>query len=109
MSETQVTERTSLASRVRAGVALLDREEPGWWSKVDVASLKLDDCWMCVLGQAFGSYHNGVQRLPIEKTGRASSSHGFTFTIEEDCRFTDWGTLNRLWAYVVRTRQAVAQ
>lgn len=103
MSETQVTERTSLASRVRAGVALLDREEPGWFKRVDLARLNVGSCSMCVLGQLFGAYASGVAELDLYFTVWDLGFDAIDWTDAE------YDALTRLWAYVVRTRQAVAQ
>jgi hypothetical protein len=44
--------------RVRAGATLLDGVVPGWARKINAASLKLESCTGCVLGQVFASEIN---------------------------------------------------
>lgn len=114
MDETQVIERTSLASRVRAGVALLDREQPGWTAKIAVDRLDIRNGAICVLGQMYGEFAAGsVLLFGKEYADAEEYDHGFSGFLPgwydhgeylQGCR-----GLTRLWAYVVRTRQAVAQ
>lgn len=46
---------------IREGSAWLDIEKPGWAMEIDVASLDLNSCSQCVLGQLFGDYFTIVQ------------------------------------------------
>jgi len=45
------------------GAELLDEVWPGWYKRVDEASLDLGDCTACILGQVYGGYTDGVNRL----------------------------------------------
>jgi hypothetical protein len=50
----------SVADRVAAGVAYLDRlvADPNWWvGDIDVDRLDINHCHNCVLGQIYGDYH----------------------------------------------------
>lgn len=95
----------SYADRVRSGVVLLDEKDPGWWRLVDVACLDMNNCRQCVLGQVFGSYLGGAERLRIHP-----DFYGFDIDIPhklapnqvEDLHYY---TLTRLWTYVIRSRQ----
>jgi len=48
---------------VRAGVMLLDKMKPGWEQKINVATLNLESSLLCVLGQVYGSYADGLAAL----------------------------------------------
>ena len=41
-------------NRIERGAAWLDEHHPGWRDKVNVDTLDLSDCTMCVLGQLSG-------------------------------------------------------
>lgn len=41
------------ATRVARGAAWLDTKYPGWFQAIDLATLKISDCHMCVLGQVY--------------------------------------------------------
>jgi hypothetical protein len=41
----------TIAARVAAGAAWLDKETPDWWHFIDLGKLQIDDCEQCVLGQ----------------------------------------------------------
>jgi hypothetical protein len=105
------TEHTSLASRVRAGVELLDIMRPKWWTRVNPNSLNMWSPSLCVLGQMAGDYECGADALfgEDEELGnpRAYGLEGFSEG-HEDYR-TETRHLTRLWAYVIRQRQAVAR
>lgn len=55
----------NFTSKVNAGIALLDREQPGWRTKIDLDKLDLASCSVCVLGQIFGDYDEGIEQLNI--------------------------------------------
>lgn len=43
----------SARARVRAGAALLDKEEPGWADKINLSTFDITDTMHCVLGQVY--------------------------------------------------------
>lgn len=95
---------TSLASRVRAGVALLDEKQPGWHERVNLDTLDLDVGARCVVGQVFDHYGVGLAQL-----GLARSEDEFDFGFDAFREEGGTWTLQRLWSFVIRQRQAVAQ
>lgn len=110
MSETQVTERTSLASRVRAGVAFLDENKPGWHEFVIPQVLNMASGCNCVLGQVYGDFYRAERDLFDEECGPTAVRLGFDASDQGIPRVdAEFDALRRLWSYVVRTRQAVAQ
>jgi len=105
MDETQVTERTSLASRVRAGVALLDAERPRWWEDVNVGTLRMNDTCNCVLGQLYQDFHEASDRFWGNSDIDAPSRFGFDVAPHGGYHSDEFATLERLWSFVIRQRQ----
>lgn len=66
---------TDYAAKVAAGVKVLDREVPNWRSKIDVDNLDLGSCSICILGQVFGDYNDGLNELNVD-----GYDHGFNTT-----------------------------
>lgn len=63
---------------VRAGVAFLDKERPGWEQHIDLDTLELNDCGTCVLGQLLNDYDRGLMVLQLgEHFGERAISLGF--------------------------------
>lgn len=82
----------SIAQRVARGVALLDKERPGWWrtdipAPIDLDALDLDVPCRCVLGQLFAgdvgnpddAYSVGLAELGLGEslTHMSDYRHGF--------------------------------
>ena len=68
---------------VARGAALLDTVRPGWFREVAVDRLTLDSCSRCFLGQLYGDYADGLNRLFGSATVprvslEVASAHGFT-------------------------------
>lgn len=72
--------------RVKRGAALLDRESPGWASKVDTGKLDMGYVHKCVLGQVEGDYSYAVGAFDIRNPER----HGFA-------SYNRWGLQPRLY------------
>jgi hypothetical protein len=54
---------TTIDDRVAAGAAWLDANRPGWWQRINLATLDLGDPCRCVLGQDFGGFGKGVSAV----------------------------------------------
>lgn len=52
-------------ARVAQGAALLDREVPDWWRRINLDTLRMSACSSCVLGQLYGDYDIGLDQLHI--------------------------------------------
>jgi hypothetical protein len=79
--------------RVHAGAKLLDKEQPGWESKISEEQLEMESPFQCILGQVFvngtingnirkrnngeSGYYKGTQALDIEET-----DHKYGFTLD---------------------------
>jgi hypothetical protein len=56
----------NLINAVDRGAELLDRQPgPGWAHKVDVETLDVSEGYLCVLGQVFGSFTDGLRELEL--------------------------------------------
>jgi hypothetical protein len=102
---------STIAERVAKGAALLDERRPGWPERVNVATLNVDDCWRCPLGQVFGGYASGVFALNLGD--HDTIAHGFAGTHDEagdDLPVSDeeLAALTAEWARVITERQAGA-
>jgi len=70
-------------SAVLDGAAFLDRKEGllvqlhGWRSKIDVEKLDISDGDVCILGQLFDGYSDGVNKLSIDQSGQSEAAYGF--------------------------------
>jgi hypothetical protein len=61
---------------VLRGLKLLDKKMPGWADKIDLATLEMESCDWCVIGQLFGqtewaglAYNDGLAVLGIADKG----------------------------------------
>lgn len=58
---------TDYAAKVAEGIKFLDSDGPAnWRQEINLDSLRLESCEVCVLGQVFGSYDNGLENLDIQ-------------------------------------------
>lgn len=75
------TNHTIVAERVARGVKLLDNHMPEWRDKIYWQLFRMDDIYMCILGQLFGNYAIGKNALKIEEF--AGADFGFDRNIFE--------------------------
>lgn len=106
-----MTELT-IEERVANGVKLLDEKRPGWYKKIDLAKLNINDCVHCIVGQLIGNYwpenlglmyyyaeySHGVERL-TEDIGR-ELAYG---ELEADARL-----LTEEWKRVIELKRSSA-
>lgn len=95
---------TDFTTNAPAGAALLDTENPGWRSRIDLDRFDMTGFGQCVLGQLYGNYGEGVDELfgehhPWELRVHLSHSHGFL----DDGRIEGFNThLQAEWEYIIR-------
>lgn len=71
---------TTYADRVARGIEILNDRDPDWREMIDAAILDMSDAWLCILGQRFGEYTQGLDELapgPGIDHGAWAISHGF--------------------------------
>lgn len=69
--------KATLRANVVSGAALLDSKSPGWRAKVTVEDLNINLSHKCVLGQVYGGYSTGCQKLKIDHY----NNHGFNYPL----------------------------
>lgn len=101
--------KDSLADRVRRGAKLLDRQSPGWEFRITPGLIAMESCDMCILGQLFGHYVEGYERLRMSLPSTflfSASAHGFTIP-DEDQTEGCWVVFRELanaWREEIRSR-----
>jgi hypothetical protein len=93
-----VTRPDTAEEAVSFGVALLDEHAPDWASAIDVDTLVMSEGNRCVLGQLFGGYTYGCDRLGIYED--TPERCGFNATGQKP-----WQPLQDEWTRVIRLRQ----
>lgn len=93
-------------TRAAIGAKLLDVLKPGWAQRIDLDRLDLADCSACVLGQLFGDFGVGAERLFTMRpdTFNAAKECGF----DKDGFAESWSSLNVSWRNEITKRQARA-
>lgn len=89
-----------LRSRTQRGARLLDREAPGWWNRIEVGRLDLASCPLCVMGQLFGHYEQGLARLAVWRRGH---EYGFALPSFESALSSSeaWAELTEMWRSII--------
>lgn len=82
---------------VHNGINLLDEQEPGWRDLIDLDTLDVSDCTQCVLGQVYGHYVTGENRLDIH--GGDVTLYGFATAGYG----TDYAQLTDAWKLALST------
>ena len=54
-----------LRERVSGGAEFLDEVDPGWAASIDPSTLDLTGCDECILGQRFGGFREGMDKLGL--------------------------------------------
>src|SRR5262245_8541144 len=98
--------RPQVVARVRRGMALLDKHGPAYWRDcIDPKHLAIDSIYDCALGQIYGTYIEGLGRMPMSA---CMEPHEYGFTLPEVPTMrlsllsgrilgTEWDELNTAW------------
>jgi hypothetical protein len=99
------------------GAKFLDKRAPGWYDRIDLTRLDMNDVHKCVLGQLEGYYGDGLYKYELDdriiRTWEATQWYGFTVGAYE---FDDmevgyvvdgyyWKVLDKAWAEQVANRR----
>lgn len=98
MSKLKLPENTPLekevAARVYRGIELLDTATPGWFNKINPATLKVSNRQSCVMAQASHDFKEGITQVAL-----AAKAKDFNVRLmKEDFEVTGegfWGELER--------------
>ncbi|SHK19992.1 hypothetical protein [Rhodothermus profundi] len=102
----------SACQRAARGAAHLDRVDPGWYRRVDVARLELADSALCVLGQRYGTFFLGLSRAGLLNLSsaplgnRSPVDYGFLCVqdVDETLQARDYALLNQAWRVEIYRR-----
>jgi hypothetical protein len=98
------------AGRVREGVRLLDEQNPGWDSRIDLARLDMRQCGNCILGQLYGEYDQGLNKLCLMSASDVFvARYGFTVFPSQVMLKYPFRRLTWAWTKLVGERQAGKQ
>lgn len=103
--------------RAKIGATVLDVLRPGWASEIDLAKLRMSSCQECVLGQLYGDYWEGAEKLFVTRsTGRNSETRidngahsaaiAAGFHSEDPAGILDYARLTAAWTREIRKRVA---
>jgi len=77
----------NLSEKVERGAALLDIMRPGWHDVIDKYTIDIKDPYLCILGQLYGHYANGLAAmwdfLGDEAYRTSGSDFGFSVSLSE--------------------------
>lgn len=94
-------------TRIEAGMALLDRQAPGWEDRVDLRTLDVSSCTRCVVGQLFDVKEDDLLYLGFQALGVTHPrEYGFSLDWKLGYRVS-YGGLTRAWKRAIRHRRAV--
>ena len=96
---------TTITERVAAGAAFLDEHDYRWFRHVDVASLRLEDCFSCVLGQLTGRYRDGLDQFGLDAARAVDLGFAELGFLVADC---DYPALTAEWKRVITERRAAS-
>lgn len=98
-------EADSIVARAKRGAELLDEVLPGWADHINLDEFDMKSCCDCALGQLFGEYMEGRNRLGVQ----APVELGFDLPVlcpgERDVRFS---ALTTAWVAEIEARRANA-
>jgi hypothetical protein len=104
----------NLEKYVKAGAKLLDSHRPDWFKHIDLETLDMKDVRKCVLGQVYGGFDYGCQRLGFSKLGQLEGYHyevlnGFNLYHGWDFKDDDlWHEFTTFWVVQIRKRNGDA-
>ena len=67
----------ALPTPSRLGAMLLDERCPGWFERIDMATLDMSGACNCILGQLYGSSESGCNALGVKNYRSFRPTYGF--------------------------------
>lgn len=83
------------------GAKYLDKYKPGWFNSVDINKIKMSDYRKCILGQLYGTYHQGLQQTvrPNTLDIEWSEANGFDSFASKDRWITEIENRRSIMSY----------
>lgn len=98
-------------TQVRAGMAFLDKQQPGWELKLDFSHLDLSESCMCVLGQIEGDFLDAANKFGWRNMARDISPMAYKcgFLLEHrgaraDVVDKEYEDLTKTWITLTKER-----
>lgn len=79
--------RAKELAAVQRGVALLDQVKPNWFTKFKQRQFDLSEPNQCALGQVYGEYTKGLQRLAEDGIAQLLKASGLKFSESQEVAF----------------------
>lgn len=95
-----------ITERAANGAALLDEMEPNWFHDIDTTFLNLRDATQCVLGQLYGHYDSGLEKLGLRSLADGRM-YGFDLYFHEGMA-NKWVPLKAAWVAEIQKRMELA-
>jgi len=93
MAKLTVVEK--LKRQVELGAAFLNVVNPNWFKEINPKELNMASAKVCILGELYGNYHNGVKELRL----RDEMPENMGFHADHKGRYL---ILNKFWKSKVR-------
>jgi hypothetical protein len=97
---------TYVRDLAKRGAALLDRIEPGWEDKINLSTLTMSSCYLCILGQIYGAFYTmppGIKKEECDKLGFVAN---LTTLEEMNINLFDfWNQLAEEWKKAILLRR----
>ena len=87
----------TIEQRVDLGLQLLDREVEGWRDRIDSAILDINSLNLCPLGQLFGGFQEGAEKLGLWESTEAQIEFGFDAEIKQSSYNLELELLTNEW------------
>src|SRR5262245_51450155 len=99
----------------RKGARFLDKRVPGWFRKIRTRELDLSDPNVCILGQCFNGFSEGLAALlgeatwdTVDRDNKFAVSHGFE-VMSEDVYDGAYERLGLAWLPLIKERRKAAR
>lgn len=113
-------QREAATNAVKRGAAVLDVHRAGWRDRVALTSLDISSGLACILGQEFGDYSAGLDKLMRDvqdasedyvDTYEFSGKHGFSEYRDYDGNggYATWAALTEAWRVEIFGREMTTQ
>lgn len=91
--------------KVKRGMALLDRIQPGWQDRIDLQTLRISHPLVCVLGQLYGEFDGATRDIWGSDDAAyrlaMAQSHGFDRSVG-----SEYAELTDVWQLAIMMRRA---
>lgn len=99
------TVELDIEERVELGAAWLDENRPGWLDRIDLDTLSVEHCDLCILGQIYGDYCDAPDEAKYASIGDATPSRDRGFNAYSG-RDEEYEALTVEWRRLIESRRA---